>query len=106
MRVDRAPLLRTAAALLLATAPSLLFAQAGKNMGPAGQYYNQPKPKFKVTPGIKKTGSGEVQMTAAPGGRQEFVRDEYAILEKEVVVKYQDVTIHADKVTVNLKTKD
>ena len=105
MRVDPAPLLRTAAALLLATAPSLLFAQV-KNMGPAGQFYNQPKPKFKVTPGIKKTGSGEVQMSAAPGGRQEFVRDEYAILEKEVVIKYQDITIHADKVTVNLKTKD
>jgi LPS-assembly protein len=105
MRVDPAPLLRTAAALLLATAPSLLFAQV-KNMGPAGQYYNQPKPKFKVTPGVKKNGSGEVQMSAAPGGRQEFVRDEYAILEKEVVIKYQDITIHADKVTVNLKTKD
>jgi LPS-assembly protein len=105
MRVDPAPLLRTAAALFLATAPSLLFAQA-KNMGQAGQYYNQPKPKFKITPGVKKTGSGEVQMSAAPGGRQEFVRDEYAILEKEVVIKYQDVTIHADKVTANLKTKD
>ncbi|MEA2344867.1 MAG: hypothetical protein QOF63_3036, partial [Thermoanaerobaculia bacterium] len=31
MRVHPAPLLRTAAALLLATTPSLLFAQAAKN---------------------------------------------------------------------------
>jgi len=105
MRVDPAPFLRTAAALLLATAPSLLFAQAGKNMGPAGQFYNQPKPKFKITPGIKK-GGGDVTWSTAAGGRQEMVRDEYFILENEVVVKYQDIVIHADKITGNLKTKD
>ncbi len=104
MRVDPALFLRTAAALFLATAPSLLFAQ-GKDMGPAGQYYNQPKPKFHVTPGVKKTG-GDVTWSTAPGGRQEVVRDEYLILEKEVVIKYQDIVIHADKVTANLKTKD
>lgn len=104
MRVDPALFLRTAAALFLATAPSLLFAQ-GKDMGPAGQYYNQPKPKFHVTPGVKKTG-GDVTWSFAPGGRQEVVRDEYLILEKEVVIKYQDIVIHADKVTANLKTKD
>src|SRR5258706_292613 len=104
MRVDPGLFLRTAAALFLATAPSLLFAQ-GKDMGPAGQYYNQPKPKFHVTPGVKKTG-GDVTWSTAPGGRQEVVRDEYLILEKEVVIKYQDIVIHADKVTANLKTKD
>jgi len=104
MRVDPAPFLRTAAALFLAAAPSLLFAQ-GKDMGPAGQYYKKPPPKFHITPGVKKTG-GDVTFSAAPGGKQEFVRDEYAILEKEVVLKYQDITVHADKLTANLKTKD
>ncbi|HSY47534.1 MAG TPA: LPS assembly protein LptD [Thermoanaerobaculia bacterium] len=104
MRVDPTLFLRSAAALFLATAPSLLFAQ-GKDMGPAGQYYNQPKPKFHVTPGVKKKG-GDVTWHVAEGGRQEVVRDEYAILEKEVVVNYQDITVHADKITVNLKTKD
>jgi LPS-assembly protein len=103
MRVNPA-LLRTAAALFLAAAPSLLFAQ-GKDMGPAGQYYNQPKPKFKFTPGVKKSG-GDVKWQVAPGGKQEVVRDEYAILENTVIVWYQDITVHADKLTVNLKTKD
>ena len=103
MRVDPASFLRTAAALLLATAPSLLVAQAGKNMGPAGQFYNQPKPKFKVTPGIKKTG-GDIKFRSTT--KQEVVRDEYALLEGDVVIEYQDITVHADKVTANLKTKD
>ncbi|MEA2165872.1 MAG: LPS-assembly protein [Thermoanaerobaculia bacterium] len=119
MRVDPTPQLLTAsrrttphlparilvaAAFLLAAAPALLLAQV-KDMGQAGQYYNQKAPKLRVTPGLKKKG-GEVKMRAAPGGRQEFVRDEYAILEKDVVVEYQDITIHADKLTANLKTND
>ena len=102
MRVDPAPLLRTAAALVLAAAPSLLSAQV-KDMGPAGQYYNQPKPKFHVTPGAKKQG-GDVKFRSTT--RQEVVRDEYAILEGDVVLEYQDITVHADKLTANLKTKD
>jgi LPS-assembly protein len=105
MRVDPALFLRTAAALFLATAPSLLFAQ-GKDMGPAGQYYNKPKPKFKVSLGVKKSG-GDVKIShLTPGGRDEYVRDEYAIFEKDVLVEYQDIQIHADKITANLKTKD
>src|SRR5258708_6362777 len=104
MRVDPALFLRTAAALFLAAAPSLLFAQ-GKDMGPAGRYYNQQKPKFRVAPGVKKKG-GEVTWTVAPDGREQVVRDEYLILEKEVVLKYQDITVHADKLTANLKTND
>jgi LPS-assembly protein len=107
MRVHPAPLLRTAAALLLATTPSLLFAQAAKNMGPAGQYYNQPKPKFKVTPGLKKNQGGDIKIShLTVGGKDEYVRDEYAIFEKDVLVEYQDIQIHADKITANLKTKD
>jgi LPS-assembly protein len=105
MRVDPALFLRTAAALLLATAPSLLFAQ-GKDMGPAGRYYSPQKPKFKVTMGVKKSG-GDVKIShLTPGGRDEYVRDEYAIFEKDVLVEYQDIQIHADKITANLKTKD
>jgi LPS-assembly protein len=90
------------AALALAAAPAYLFAQV-KDMGPAGQYYNQPKPKFRVMPGLKKTG-GDVKFSAKV--KEQFVRDEYAILEGDVVLEYQDVVIHADKLTVNLKTKD
>jgi len=105
MRVDPALFLRTAAALLLATAPSMLFAQ-GKDMGPAGRYYSPQKPKFKVTMGVKKSG-GDVKIShLTPGGRDEYVRDEYAIFEKDVLVEYQDIQIHADKITANLKTKD
>jgi len=105
MRVDPALFLRTAAALLLATAPSMLFAQ-GKDMGPAGRYYSPQKPKFKVTMGVKKSG-GDVKIShLTPGGRDEYVRDEYAIFEEDVLVEYQDIQIHADKITANLKTKD
>lgn len=105
MRVDPAPLLRTAAALLLASVPTLLHAQAGKDMGQAGQFYNPGKPKFHFTPGIKDK-RGNVTVHTAPGGRQEFVPGEYAILEKDVVIQYEDITIHADKLTANLKTND
>src|SRR3954447_26077902 len=105
MRVDPALFLRTAATLFLATAPSLLFAQ-GKDMGPAGRYYSPQKPKFKVTLGVKKSG-GDVKIShLTPGGGDEYVRDEYAIFEKDVLVEYQDIQIHADKITANLKTKD
>ncbi|MBI2214585.1 MAG: LPS-assembly protein LptD [Acidobacteria bacterium] len=38
--------------------------------------------------------------------RQEAVKDEYAILEGNVVVEYQDVKLSADRVTVNIKTRD
>ena len=117
MRVDPAPHLQTgsrrttpqlparvlvAAAFVIAAIPSLLPAQV-KDMGPAGQYYNQPKPKFRVTPGIKTRG-GEVKFKALV--KEQFVRDEYAILEGDVVLEYQDVVVHADKLTANLKTKD
>jgi LPS-assembly protein len=117
MRVDPAPHLQTAsrsttpqltvrglvaAAFVLAALPSLLFAQV-KDMGPAGQYYNTQKPKLRVTPGLKKQG-GEVKFKA--NVKEQFVRDEYAILEGDVVLEYQDVVVHADKLTANLKTKD
>ena len=46
------------AGFLLALLSTTVFAQAGKNMGPAGQYYGQPKAigkKFKFAPGPKLT---------------------------------------------------
>src|SRR5258708_12500671 len=73
------------AALVLAAAPGLLFAQV-KDMGPAGQFYNQPKPKFRVTPGLKKKG-GDVKFSAKVN--DQFVRDEYPILTRHVAIQHQ-----------------
>jgi len=89
--------------LLLTVAATHLLAQA-KNMGPAEQYYKQ-KTKFKFVPGPKQKG-GEVRWTVAPQGRVEVEKDEYALLENDVHVFYQDIKLQADKVTINLKTKD
>ena len=105
MRVDPAPFLRTAAALLLATAPSLLFAQAGRTWDRPGSTTTSPSRSSKSTPGIKKTRRRSASVRRA-GGNRRVVRDEYAILEDDVVIEYQDINIHADKVTLNLKTKD
>src|SRR5436305_14404072 len=89
--------------LLTLVAATHLLAQA-KNMGPAGQYYKQ-KTKFKFVPGPKQKG-GEVRWTVAPQGRVEVEKDEYALLENDVHVYYQDIKLQADKATINLKTKD
>ena len=59
--------------------------------------------KFKFVPPTIKKG-GEIHFQSK--GKQEYVRDEYAILEDDVHVDYQDVKLVADKVTINLKTKD
>jgi len=61
--------------------------------------------KFKFVPPTIKKG-GEIHWEVAQGGKQEYVRDEYAILENDVRIDYQDVKLRADKVTINLKTKD
>jgi LPS-assembly protein len=97
--------LRRHAIVLLLTliAATQLLAQ-GKNMGQAGQYYKQ-NTKFKFVPGPKQKG-GEVRWTVAPQGRVEVEKDEYAVLENDVHVFYQDIKLTADKVTINLKTKD
>jgi LPS-assembly protein len=73
-------------------------------MGQAGQYYKT-NSKFKFMPGPKK-GGGEITWKTAPNGHVEFEKDEYAILQNDVRVTYQDIVLQADKVTVNLKTKD
>lgn len=93
----------TICTLLTLVAATHLLAQ-GKNMGQAGQYYKQ-NTKFKFVPGPKEKG-GEVRWTVAPQGRVEVEKDEYALLENDVHVFYQDIKLTADKVTINLKTKD
>lgn len=62
--------------------------------------------KFKFVPG-PKPGGGEIRWSVAQGtGKVEVEKDEYALLESEVKVFYQDIRVDADKVTINLKTKD
>jgi lipopolysaccharide assembly outer membrane protein LptD (OstA) len=107
-RQTRSIALRTHVSCLLAfillTAAPLLG--QGKNMGQATQYYKQTPPKkFKVI-GPKKGGSSEITWSLPPGAHPQLVKDEYAILEPEPTVLYQDIKIHADKVTLNFKTKD
>src|SRR5438045_9703977 len=82
---------RLFAILLTIAAPALLVAQTGKDMGPAGQFYQPPKTKFKFQPGPKKQG-GEIQVTVAKGGHTVEEKNEYAIMEDGVSVKYQDIT--------------
>src|SRR6266508_2602873 len=96
---------RLFAFLLTILTPAVLIAQAGKDMGPAGQFYQQPKAKFKFQPGPKKTG-GDVQVTVAKGGHVTEEKNEYAVIEGGVTVKYQDITLIADKLTLNHRTKD
>src|SRR5882724_10756108 len=98
----RRNLRRLLATALLLAIPPMLFAQAGKDMGPAGQFYKKPQTKFKVTPGVKKQG-GDVKYRA---NTSTGVSSEYAILDGDVVLEYQDITIHADKLTYNFKTQD
>src|SRR6266545_2829063 len=95
---------RLFAILLTILTPAVLIAQAGKDMGPAGQFYQQPKTKFKFQPGPKKTG-GDVQVTVAKGGHVTEEKNEYAVIEGGVTVKYQDITLIADKLFYNLDTK-
>ena len=96
---------RLLAILLTIVAPAVLVAQTGKDMGPAGQFYQPPKTKFKFQPGPKKQG-GEIQVTVAKGGHTVEEKNEYAIMEGGVTVKYQDITVVSDKMTLNHRTKD
>ena len=62
--------------------------------------------KFRFTPG-PKAGGGEIRWSVAEKtGKIEVEKDEYAILENEVKIFYQDIQLQADKVTLNLKTRD
>ncbi len=95
---------RLLALLLSSLAAATLLAQ-GKDMGQAGQYYKAGPPKkgrftFLSPP---KKGGGDVKWSAKSASLE---KDEYAILDGDVTIEYQDVKIHADKATYNLKTKD
>ncbi len=62
-------------------------------------------PKFKFVPG-PKPGGGEVKIAVGPQGTIEAQKDEYSILQGDVVIEYQDIKLQSDKVTYNLKTRD
>src|SRR5512132_2125644 len=66
---------------------------------------SKPGQRFKFVPPTLKQG-GEITWTMPPGAHQEWVRDEYVILYPSVEIDYQDIKVHADKITANLKTKD
>lgn len=88
--------------VLFSLAAATLFAQ--KDMGQAAQYYKASPPKkgrFSFVNPPKK--GGEVKWSAKS---QTLEKDEYVILDGDVSIEYQDVKIHADKATYNLKTKD
>lgn len=63
------------------------------------------RPNFKFVPG-PKPGGGEVKITVGQGGTIEAQKDEYSILQGDVMIEYQDIKLRADKVTYNLKTRD
>ncbi len=66
----------------------------------------QLRPKFRFAPG-PKPGGGEITWSVAEKiGVIEYEQGEYAILQNEAKVAYQDIKLAADKVTVNLRTKD
>ena len=92
------------ALLLTSITATSLFAQ-GKDMGPAAQHYQQKSPRFHFIPGPRKEG-GEISVDIPQNAHVEWVRDEYAILQPDVTVKYQDITVKADKMTINYRTKD
>ena len=90
--------------LCLATIP--LAAQV-TNLGPAGQYYKTGPPRkgrFGVIRPPKP--GGEIKWSVAPQGHVEFVKEDYAILESDVTIDYEDIKLKTDKATINLKTKD
>ncbi len=85
-------------------APLIAFAIAGSALAQMPPTTTQTQiRKFKFVPPTIKKG-GEVKWQSA--GPVEFVKDEYAILQDDVRVDYQDMKLRADKVTLNLKTKD
>lgn len=64
--------------------------------------FTAPKSKFSFDFGPKKSG-GTVAIKA---DKQEYVREDYAILEGNVQITYQDIKILADRLTWNQKTND
>jgi LPS-assembly protein len=64
-----------------------------------------PLSKFRILPG-PKPGDGTVKITVAGNNYVEAEKEEYAILQGDVHIDYQDIKMRADKITYNFKTKD
>ncbi len=90
--VTRSPLRPVAALIFTSLLAAPLVAQK-----PASHF------KFMAGP---KPGGGEVHITVGGTNKVEAEREDYAVLEGDVVIDYQDVKLRANKVTYNPKTKD
>src|SRR5438105_1480251 len=91
-------------ALLFCLASIPLAAQV-TNLGPAGQYYKTGPPKkgrFSFIHAPKR--GGDIQLLSAK--TQSIEKDEFAVFEGDVKLKYEDITLSGDKFTYNFKTKD
>jgi LPS-assembly protein len=98
MKASAAPIV---AAALLATT---LSASAQTTQPTAAERFARDRDRARfslVLPALQP--GGEVRWTAE---HQELVRDEYVILRGEVKIHYQDLTLSADKITYNFRTKD
>lgn len=99
-RHDTIRLARSLVLLLVATLP--LAAQMSKE-GPSARFYdNKAKSKFSFDFHGSKN-AGPVKWTA---DSQEFVQNDYVILDGNVRVEYRDIVITADSLTYNFKTTD
>lgn len=76
--------------------PAQTFQDAGQPRPRSGSKFSF---DFKTT---KPTGA--VRIEVAPGGKQEYVRDEYVILEGDVKITYGDVSIRGDRIEYNFES--
>jgi LPS-assembly protein len=94
--------LRTAIISVIAAYLSLpLFAQINASPEIDRVYREQSKFRFDFASAGK---GGKINLKKFD--RLEAVKDEYSILEGNVEIEYQDVKLSADRVTVNIKTRD
>ncbi|HVT44127.1 MAG TPA: putative LPS assembly protein LptD [Thermoanaerobaculia bacterium] len=96
---------RVALSLCILALPGLAHSQTfQRGTGPGDRFYKDQSSFSLKLPQAQR--GGAVRWTVGADGRQEFVRDEYVILESEVKIYYQDIVMSADKISLNLKTKD
>ncbi|MGZ8833245.1 MAG: LPS-assembly protein LptD [Thermoanaerobaculia bacterium] len=66
----------------------------------------KPASRFRIIPG-PKPGGGTVKITVGgTNNKFEAEREEYSILEGDVLIEFQDIKLRANKVTYNSRTKD
>ncbi|HEX2120987.1 MAG TPA: LPS assembly protein LptD, partial [Thermoanaerobaculia bacterium] len=66
----------------------------------------QERPKFQFVPG-PKPGGGNIQWSVDEKiGKVEAIKEEYLVLEVDAKVKYQDISLSANKITYNFRTHD